>query len=146
MEVLPQLVPLEDETQLEAAASGPSAAAASVRARHRLRVGVKHTDTGVRVTLESGKTSRRRTAAGRGRPRARSPPGLGYEEAGVAVERGYVKVDAYCQTSVPTISAVGDLIPTLQLAHVGFAEGILVAERIAGLDVRARSTTTACRG
>jgi dihydrolipoamide dehydrogenase len=37
---------------------------------------------------------------------------------------------------VPTISAVGDLIPTLQLAHVGFAEGILVAERLAGLDVR----------
>jgi len=36
---------------------------------------------------------------------------------------------------VPTISAVGDLIPTLQLAHVGFAEGILVAERLAGLPV-----------
>ncbi len=50
------------------------------------------------------------------------------------MERGFVKVDALCQTSVPTISAVGDLIPTLQLAHVGFAEGILVAERIAGLD------------
>ncbi|MCW2608012.1 MAG: bfmBC, partial [Frankiales bacterium] len=51
------------------------------------------------------------------------------------MERGFVKVDAYCQTSVPTISAVGDLIPTLQLAHVGFAEGILVAERLAGLPV-----------
>src|SRR5207237_6436951 len=37
------------------------------------------------------------------------------------------------QTNVPTISAVGDLVPTLQLAHVGFAEGILVAERLAGL-------------
>ena len=36
---------------------------------------------------------------------------------------------------MPTISAVGDLIPTLQLAHVGFAEGILVAERLAGLPV-----------
>ncbi len=35
---------------------------------------------------------------------------------------------------MPTISAVGDLIPTLQLAHVGFAEGILVAERLAGLN------------
>lgn len=37
------------------------------------------------------------------------------------------------QTNVPTVSAVGDLVPTLQLAHVGFAEGILVAERLAGL-------------
>ena len=44
-------------------------------------------------------------------------------------------VDEYCRTSVPTISAVGDLIPGPQLAHVGFAEGILVAERLAGLAV-----------
>jgi dihydrolipoamide dehydrogenase len=51
------------------------------------------------------------------------------------MERGYVLVDEYCQTNVPTISAVGDLIPTLQLAHVGFGEGILVAERLAGLPV-----------
>ena len=50
------------------------------------------------------------------------------------MERGFVKVDERCQTNVPTISAVGDLIPTLQLAHVGFGEGILVAERLAGLD------------
>jgi dihydrolipoamide dehydrogenase len=61
--------------------------------------------------------------------------GLGYEAAGIAVERGYVKVDEYCRTNVPTISAVGDLIPGPQLAHVGFAEGILVAERLAGLEV-----------
>ena len=50
--------------------------------------------------------------------------------------RGYVDVDALCRTSVPTISAVGDLIATPQLAHVGFAEGIAVAERLGGLDVR----------
>jgi dihydrolipoamide dehydrogenase len=50
------------------------------------------------------------------------------------MERGFVKVDGLCQTSVPTISAVGDLIPTLQLAHVGFGEGILVAERLGGLN------------
>jgi dihydrolipoamide dehydrogenase len=56
------------------------------------------------------------------------------EQVGVEIDRGFVKVDAYCQTSVPTISAVGDLIPTLQLAHVGFGEGILVAERVAGLN------------
>src|SRR3712207_7836987 len=50
------------------------------------------------------------------------------------MERGYVLVDEYLRTNVPTISAVGDLIPTLQLAHVGFAEGIFVAERLAGLE------------
>ena len=53
------------------------------------------------------------------------------------MERGYVIVDEKCRTSVPGIWAVGDLIPTLQLAHVGFQEGILVAEEIAGLNPRA---------
>ncbi len=51
------------------------------------------------------------------------------------MDRGFVLVDEYCQTNIPTISAVGDLRPGLQLAHVGFAEGIMVAERLAGLKV-----------
>ena len=60
----------------------------------------------------------------------------GLEAVGVETDRGYIKVDERCRTSVPTIYAVGDLIPTLQLAHVGFAEGILVAEALAGMDVQ----------
>jgi len=92
---------------------------------------VDTTDTGVKVTLENGKTAEAEilfVAVGRG-PVSKN---LGYEENGVEVDRGYVKVDAYCQTNVPTISALGDLRPGLQLAHVGFGEGILVAERLAG--------------
>src|SRR4029077_6845740 len=63
-------------------------------------------------------------------------------EAGLAMERGYVKVDELYRTSVPNISAIGDVV-TLgngsvhpQLAHVSSAEGILVAERVAGKEVR----------
>lgn len=92
----------------------------------------EYTEDGVRVTLADGKTFEAElllVAIGRG-PVSQ---GLGYEEQGVAMDRGYVLVDEYMQTNVPTISAVGDLVPTLQLAHVGFAEGILVAERLAGL-------------
>ncbi|MBR7832132.1 dihydrolipoyl dehydrogenase [Actinospica durhamensis] len=92
-------------------------------------------DSGVRVSTAKGKTFDAElllVAVGRGPVSA----GLGFEQAGVAVDRGYVKVNEYCQTSVPNVYAVGDLIPTLQLAHVGFAEGILVAEHIAGLDPR----------
>lgn len=92
----------------------------------------EYTADGVKVTLADGKEFEAEillVAVGRGPVSA----GLGYEEQGVATDRGYVLVDEYMRTNVPTISAVGDLVPTLQLAHVGFAEGILVAERLAGL-------------
>jgi dihydrolipoamide dehydrogenase len=67
--------------------------------------------------------------------------GLGVEDAGIAMEKGYVKVDDLYRTSVPNVSAIGDVITMgsgvhPQLAHVSSAVGILVAERIAGEDVR----------
>ena len=133
VEMLPHLLPPEEE----------SSSKLLERAFRRRGIGyklgtrfesVKETDSGVTVTLEGGTTIDAEllfVAVGRGPASA----GLGYEEAGVAMERGYVLVDEYCQTNVPTISAVGDLTPGPQLAHVGFAEGILVAERLAGLPV-----------
>jgi dihydrolipoamide dehydrogenase len=89
----------------------------------------------VTVTLEDGKTFTADVllvSVGRGPVSAN----LGYEEQGISMDRGYVLVDDKCRTSVPGVWAVGDLIPTLQLAHVGFGEGILVAEEIAGLNPR----------
>ena len=133
VEMLPHLLPPEEE----------SSSKLLERAFRRRGIGyklgarfesVKETDSGVTVTLEGGTTIDAElllVAVGRGPASA----GLGYEEAGVAMERGYVTVDEYCQTNVPTISAVGDLTPGPQLAHVGFAEGIMVAERLAGLPV-----------
>jgi len=91
------------------------------------------TADGVTITLEDGKTFSAEVllvAVGRGPVSAN----LGYEEQGLSMDRGYVLVDNKCRTNVPGIWAVGDLIPTLQLAHVGFGEGILVAEEIAGLN------------
>jgi dihydrolipoamide dehydrogenase len=134
VEMAPQLLPLEEE------------ASAKILQRVFRRRGiafelgnpfqsVDYTDTGVRVTLGNGKQLEAEVllvAVGRGPVSA----GLGYEENGVTLTRGFVDVDPLCRTAVPTISAVGDLINTPQLAHVGFAEGILVAERLGGLDVR----------
>ena len=133
VEALPHLVPMEDEasSKLLERAFRRRGIAAKLGARF---AGVEHTDQGVRVSLEGGEAIEAElllVAVGRGPVSA----DLGYEEVGVAVDRGFVKVDAYCQTNVPTISAVGDLIATPQLAHVGFGEGILVAERLAGLPV-----------
>jgi dihydrolipoamide dehydrogenase len=62
--------------------------------------------------------------------------GAGLDAAGVTVdERGFVVVDEYARTNVPGIWAVGDVIDTLGLAHASFAEGLLVADQLAGLDV-----------
>jgi dihydrolipoamide dehydrogenase len=134
VEMLPQLLPLEDE----------ASAKHLQRAFRRRGIGaelgaafesVRYTAAGVAVTLANGKTLEAEVllvAVGRGPVSA----GLGYEENGVTLTRGFVDVDGLCRTKVPTISAVGDLIPTPQLAHVGFAEGILVAERLGGLDVK----------
>ena len=87
------------------------------------------------VTLENGKeitADLLLVAVGRG-PVSQN---LGYEDVGIAMDRGYVLADEKCRTNVAGVFAVGDLIPTLQLAHVGFGEGILVAEEIAGLNPR----------
>ena len=132
VEALPHLVPLEDD----------AASKMLERAFRKRKIGfelgarfagVEKTEGGVRVSLENGKSIEAElllVAVGRG-PVSQE---LGYEQAGVEMERGFVKVDGLCQTNVATISAVGDLIPTPQLAHVGFGEGILVAERLAGLN------------
>jgi dihydrolipoamide dehydrogenase len=59
--------------------------------------------------------------------------GLGYDEQGVAMDRGFVLADEYCRTNLEGVYAVGDIVPGLQLAHRGFQQGIFVAEEIAGL-------------
>ncbi|MFD1828466.1 MULTISPECIES: dihydrolipoyl dehydrogenase [Streptomyces] len=133
VEGLPHLVPAEDEN------SSKLLERAFRRRGITFSLGsffekAEYTQDGVKVSLANGKEYEAElllVAIGRG-PVSQ---GLGYEEAGIAMDRGYVLVDEYCRTNVPTVSAVGDLIPTLQLAHVGFAEGILVAERLAGLNV-----------
>ena len=143
VELLPRLVPVEDE-----------AVSAELEKSFR-KQGIKAL-TGTKVTkavagangveLEAqgsdGKTQKLSAeillvATGRGPVTT----GLGAEGLGIAMERGYIKVDEFYRTSVPNISAVGDVI-TLgqgvhpQLAHVSSMEGILVAERLAGQEVR----------
>ena len=143
IELLPRLVPLEDE-----------AISAELEKSFK-RQGIKSL-TGTKVTkavagaggvdieaqTPDGQSQKLKAdlllvATGRGPVTT----GLGAEQAGIAMEKGYIKVDDLYRTSVPNISAIGDVI-TLgtgahpQLAHVSSAEGILVAERLAGQDVR----------
>jgi dihydrolipoamide dehydrogenase len=132
VEALPHLLPTEEES------SSKLIERAFRRRGINFTLGVrfaeaKVTDTGVTVTLEDGKTVDGElllVAVGRGPV----SDGLGYGEAGVAMDRGFVTVDEHCRTSLPGVYAIGDLRPGLQLAHVGFAEGIMVAEEVAGLN------------
>lgn len=94
--------------------------------------GVAEREDGVSVSLSDGRTVEADfvlVAVGRGPV----TEGLGFDEAGVTRDRGFVVVDADLQTSAPHVWAVGDIVPGLQLAHRSFQQGIFVAERIAGL-------------
>jgi dihydrolipoamide dehydrogenase len=93
---------------------------------------VTQSDDGVVVTLEDGTTYEADillVAVGRGP----STAGLGYEEVGLTMDRGFVITNERLATSVPGVYAVGDIVPGLQLAHRSFQHGIFVAEEIAGL-------------
>ena len=133
VEALAHLVPLEDEANSKQLERAFRRRGIDFKLNARFG-GVEHTDAGVRVSLEDGTSidaDLLLVAVGRG-PVSK---GVGYEEQGVAMDRGFVVADERCRTNLPNVYAVGDLIPTLQLAHVGFGEGILVAEQIAGLPV-----------
>jgi dihydrolipoamide dehydrogenase len=133
IEALPHLVPAEDEANSKLLERAFRRRGIGFKLGARF-AGVSHTETGVRVSLEGGEALEAElllVAVGRGPVSS----GLGYEEQGVAMDRGFVVVDEYCRTNLDGVYAVGDLIPTLQLAHVGFAEGIMVAEHLSGLPV-----------
>jgi dihydrolipoamide dehydrogenase len=130
VEGLPHLVPNEDEAMSKA-----------LERAYRKRginfilgtefVSASHTESGMDITLEDGKVISAElllVAVGRGPNTA----DMGFEENGVAMERGWVLVNERLATNVPGIFAIGDITPGLQLAHRGFQHGIFVAEEIAG--------------
>ncbi len=94
--------------------------------------GVEQTDTTVTALLEDGTRVAAElmlVAVGRGPNTA----GLGYEEQGLQMDRGWVITNDRLQTNLPGVYAAGDIVPGVQLAHRGFAQGIFIAEDIAGL-------------
>jgi dihydrolipoyl dehydrogenase len=138
LELLPRLVPVEDE-EISAAL-----------ARSFKRRGIESL-TGVRVEavdagaegiklsfrLPDGSQGERvvdkvLVAVGR-KPRTE---GIGLESVGIALDRGTIPVDHFMETKANGVYAIGDVVATQQLAHVASAEGILAVERIAGKPVR----------
>jgi dihydrolipoamide dehydrogenase len=132
IEALPHLVPNEDEAISKSLERAFRRRGIDYRLGVRFS-GVTQNDQGVVVSLENGDTVEAElllVAVGRG-PLTQN---LGYEEAGIALDRGFVVTDERLRTSVPGVYAVGDIVPGLQLAHRGFQQGIFVAEELAGLN------------
>ncbi|MFC5379863.1 dihydrolipoyl dehydrogenase [Aquipuribacter nitratireducens] len=132
VEALPRLVAAEDEAVSKAFERAYRKRGISFRTGVKF-TGATQDDDGVTVSLENGDELRADlllVAVGRGPV----TEGLGYEDAGITVERGFVPTDERLRTGVENVYAVGDIVPGLQLAHRGFAHGIFVAEEIAGLD------------
>lgn len=143
IELLPRIVPLEDE------AISAELERVFKKAKIRVLTGTKVTSAragngSVRLEAQAGNGKTETieaeyllVATGRGPVTS----GLGAEEVGLTLDRGYVRVDELFHTGVPGVSAIGDVITFEkpghpQLAHLSSAEGVLVAERIAGKPVR----------
>ena len=137
VEVLPRLLPLEDEevgAELEKAFTKRKIKSLT---RHRVE-GLETTDSGVKVTVTSEEGEKKVLEADQAlvaigfKPNGR---GLGLEEVGVTLsERGAVEIDERMATNVPGIWAIGDATAKLMLAHVGSAQGIICAENIGGVE------------
>ncbi|MEO8076892.1 MAG: dihydrolipoyl dehydrogenase, partial [Acidobacteriota bacterium] len=141
IELLPRIVPVEDEAvsaELERSFKKQGIKVLTGARVTSAKAGADRVD--IEAQLAGGTTTKLEAeyllvATGRGPV----TNGLGAEDAGLRLERGYVLVDQDFRTTVPGISAIGDVITFEkpghpQLAHLSSAEGVALAERIAGRD------------
>lgn len=134
IEGLPHLVPNEEESISKTLERSFKKRGIAFKLGARFS-GVEQTDQGVVVSTEAGdkfEADVLLVAVGRG-PVTQN---MGFEEAGIELDRGFVTVNDRLETSVKGIYAVGDIVPGLQLAHRGYQQGIFVAEEIGGLKPR----------
>ena len=136
VEMLPHILPLEDEEAASEVTKAYSKRGVKVLAGHKVE-SVDTNETGVKVTVSAGgqikvlEAEQALVAIGF-HPNSKE---LGLEEVGVRMsERGFVEIDGKMATNIPGIWAVGDLTGKLMLAHVGTAQGIVCAENICGVE------------
>ena len=138
VEILPRIVPLEDEEVSRELAASFKRQGIAVYVDTRVeRVTLSNAGAEVLARSSAGKTETFRAekillAVGR-KPLSE---GIGLEALGVATDRGYIRVDPWMQTNVPNVYAIGDVVPTPWLAHVAMAEGTVAVERMAGAETR----------
>ena len=134
IEALPNVVPLEDEEVSKELKRVFTRKGIDVYTKAKLE-GAVSKDGGVEVTFQTEKGEAKKVvvdtmlmATGRGP----NTTGIGLEKLGIAMDRGFIKVNEYMETNVRGVYAIGDVVPTPLLAHVAFQEGIVAVTRIAG--------------
>jgi dihydrolipoyl dehydrogenase len=143
IELLPRLVPVEDEAiSAELEKSFKKQGIATMTGTKVVKAAATADGVDIKAQTPDGKTRDFQAelllvATGRGPV----TEGLGADAVGIAMDRGFITVDEMYRTSVPHISAIGDVIttgqgPHPQLAHVSSMEGVIVAERLGGRSVQ----------
>ncbi len=138
IEMLPRILPVEDEEISDALAKSFKKRRIETLAGTRVE-SIKNEGNAVTVTFtepdwKTGVRTMEKLLVAVGRkPRTE---GIGLERVGIETERDFIPVNGFMETSASNVFAVGDIVPSQQLAHVGSAEGILVVEKIAGREVR----------
>ncbi|MGB5293992.1 MAG: dihydrolipoyl dehydrogenase, partial [Thermoanaerobaculia bacterium] len=138
VEMLPRVLPLEDEEISRQLQRSLKKRGIKIHTGSRLKDAVL-TDSGLEIEIDredGGGKSLTAEALLMAVGRAPVTSDLGLEALGIRLNRGYVEVNELMQTDVPHIYAIGDVVDTPWLAHVASAEGILVAEHLAGRHVR----------
>jgi dihydrolipoamide dehydrogenase len=136
IEILPRIVPLEDEEISRELAASFKRQGIAVYTDARVER-VSKSEAGVEVlartsggTTETFRAEKILMAVGR-KPLSDN---IGLEALGVATEKGYITIDPYQRTNVPGIYAIGDVVPTPWLAHVASAEGVVAVEHMAAAE------------
>ncbi len=136
VEMLPRIVPLEDEESSKELAKAYKRRGIQTLTGHKVE-SLKATDDGVevKVSSEDGEKTLNAEQALVAIGFSPNTSDIGLENAGVGLtERGFVEIDEKMATNVPGIWSIGDVTGKLMLAHVGSAMGIICAENIAGVE------------
>ncbi len=133
LEMMPQILPLEDEEVVKSLTANFKKNGIAIETAAKVEA-VKTTASGVTVTVatKTGKKEISGEVALMAIGFAGNTENMGLEDAGVAVDRSFIKYDQFYRTNVPSIYAVGDVIGAPLLAHVASTEGICCIEAIAG--------------
>jgi dihydrolipoamide dehydrogenase len=136
VEMLPNIVPLEDEEVGTELAKSFKKQGINVMTDHKVEsveakdgsVEIRVSNNGEEKTLQAEQAL---VAIGVN-PNSNN---LGLEDIGVKVsDRGMIEIDERMATNVPGVWAIGDVTGKLMLAHVGSAQGIICAENISGVE------------